>query len=59
MAWILAVDHLFAHISKDKIVEFNTALAADKGVKGRSQSEDDFTEMGKFIELCRGDHFQR
>jgi sigma54-dependent transcription regulator len=56
MAWILAVDHLFAHISKHKSAEFNTALAADKGVKLNAITQrDDFTEIkeGKFIELCR------
>lgn len=56
MAWILAMDHLFAHILKHKLVEFNQALAADKGVKLNTITQrDDFTEMKeiKFIEICR------
>ncbi len=56
MAWILAMDHLFAYILAHKLVEFNTALSKDKGVKITSVSQrDDFTEIKetKFIELCR------
>lgn len=56
MAWILAVDHLFAHILKHKLTEFNAALSKDKGVKLTTiVHRDDFTEMkeSKFIELCR------
>jgi hypothetical protein len=56
MAWILAVDHLFAHILQHKLAEFNTALAADKGVKlAVVSTRDDFSEIkeSKFIELCR------
>ena len=56
MAWILALDHLFAHILKHKRAEFNAALAKDKGVKLNAIAQrDDFTEMKefKFIEICR------
>ena len=56
MAWILAMDHLFAFILTHKMTEFNAALANDKGVKINVVSQrDDFTEMKekKFIELCR------
>jgi len=56
MAWILAVDHLFAYITIHKLAEFDAALAADKGVKFNAVAQrDDFTELreGKFIELCR------
>lgn len=56
MAWILAIDHLFEHIIKHKLTDFNAAVAADRGVKIKAIStRDDFTELreGKFIELCR------
>ena len=56
MAWILALDHLFAHILKYKVVQFNGALARDKGVKLNAITHrDDFMEMreSKFIEICR------
>jgi hypothetical protein len=56
MAWILAMDHLFAYIFAHKLTEFNCALAKDKGVKISAVSQrDDFTELkeSKFIELCR------
>lgn len=56
MIWILAIDHLFAHILKFKLVDFNNALANDKGVKLKAVAHrDDFTEMkeSKFIELSR------
>lgn len=56
MTWILAMDHLFAHILKYKQTEFNTALSKDKGVKiDVVIQRDDFTEIKetKFIELCR------
>lgn len=56
MAWILVVDHLFAHILKHKLAEFNVSLAKDKEVKlNMVTRRDDFTEMkeSKFIELCR------
>ena len=56
MAWILALDHLFAYILKHKLVEFNAVLARDKGVKLNAiLQRDDFTEMkeAKFIEICR------
>ncbi|HBM87122.1 MAG TPA: hypothetical protein DD437_01125 [Rhodobiaceae bacterium] len=56
MAWILAVDHLFAHILNHKLIEFNAALTKDKGVKLSAIAQrDDFTELKetKFIELCR------
>ena len=29
MAWILALDHLFAHILKHKLTEFNKSLAKE------------------------------
>jgi len=56
MAWILAMDHLFAYILAHKLTEFNGALSKDKGVKINAVSHrDDFTEIkeSKFIELCR------
>ncbi len=56
LIWILAIDHLFAHIIKHKLATFNAALAADRGVKINAITQrDDFTEMKevKFIELCR------
>ena len=58
MAWILAMDHLFAYILVHKLTEFNGALAQsnDKSVKVRIITQrDDFTELkeSKFIELCR------
>lgn len=56
MVWILAVDHLFSHIIKHKLKEFNTALAASKGIKiNIVVVRDDFMEIKevKFIELCR------
>ncbi|GLQ39834.1 hypothetical protein GCM10007908_34540 [Rhizobium albus] len=56
MTWILAMDHLFAHIIKHKLVDFNAALLKDKGVKIDAITQrDDFTEIKetKFIELCR------
>jgi len=58
MAWILAMDHLFAYILAHKLNEFNAALAknTDKSVKVKIVTQrDDFTEMkeSKFIEFCR------
>lgn len=58
MVWILAMDHLFAHVLKHKLAEFNAALAlnTDKRVKVKMITQrDDFSEMreSKFIELCR------
>lgn len=58
MAWILAMDHLFAYILAHKLPEFNAALAqnTDKSVKVKVITQrDDFTEIkeSKFIELCR------
>ncbi|WP_197030380.1 hypothetical protein [Phyllobacterium sp. UNC302MFCol5.2] len=58
MVWILAMDHLFAHILAHKLADFNAALAlnTDKSVKVRVIAQrDDFTEMkeSKFIEFCR------
>ena len=56
MAWILAVDHLFAHILKHNLADFNASLAKDKGVKLNSiRRRDDFNDMkeSKFIEICR------
>lgn len=58
MVWILAMDHLFAHILKHKLAEFNAVLAqnTDKSVKVKVITQrDDFTEMkeSKFIEFCR------
>lgn len=58
MAWILAMDHLFAYILAHKLSEFNAALAqnTDKSVKVKVITQrDDFTEMkeSKFIEFCR------
>jgi hypothetical protein len=43
MAWILAIDHLFAYILTHKLQEFNVVT-----------QRDDFTEMkeSKFIEFC-------
>lgn len=58
MAWILAMDHLFAYTLAHKLSAFNAALAqnADKSVKVKVITQrDDFTEMkeSKFIEFCR------
>jgi hypothetical protein len=56
MTWNLAMDHLFAHIIKHKLADFNAALSKDKGVKTDAITRrDDFTEIKetKFIELCR------
>lgn len=56
MAWILAMDHLFAYILAHKLGDFNAALAKDKGVKIDTITQrDDFTEIKetKFIEICR------
>jgi len=56
MTWIFAIDHLFAHILKHKLAEFNASLSKDKGVKLIAIAQrDDFTEIkeSKFIELCR------
>lgn len=56
MAWILAMDHLFAYILAHKLADFNEALAKDKGVKIDAVTErDHFTEIKetKFVELCR------
>lgn len=56
MAWILAVDHLFAYILKHKVAEFNASLAKDKGAKlNVVRQRDDFNDMkeSKFIEICR------
>lgn len=58
MVWILAMDHLFAHILAHKLAAFNAALAqnTDKSVKVKVITQrDDFSEMkeSKFIELCR------
>ena len=56
MTWILAMDHLFAHILAHKLTDFNAALSKDKGVKIDAVNQrDDYTEIKetKFIELCR------
>jgi hypothetical protein len=56
MTWILAMDHLFAHILAHKLTDFNAALSKDKGVKIDAITQrDDFTGIKetKFIELCR------
>lgn len=56
MAWILAMDHLFAYILAHKLGDFNAALAKDKGVKIDTITQrDNFTEIKetKFIEICR------
>src|SRR5690606_30046068 len=52
MTWILAMDHLFAHILAHKLTDFNAALSKDKGVKIDAVNQrDDFTEIKetKFI----------
>ena len=56
MAWILAVDHLFAYVMKHKLTEFNSSLGKDKGVKLNAITQrDDFSNIkeSKFIEICR------
>jgi hypothetical protein len=58
MAWILALDHMYAHVFKNYLQIFNTTLAndGDKRIKVKSIIKPaDFTEMpeSKFIELCR------
>ena len=56
MAWILAVDHLFAHILKHNLAEFNASLSKDRGVKLNAVTQrDDFADLkeSKFIETYR------
>ena len=56
MAWILAVDHLFAHILKHRLAEFNISLAKNRGVKLNAVTQrDDFTDIkeSNFVEICR------
>lgn len=58
MAWILAMDHMYAHVLKNHLLAFNAALASDgdKRIKVKVIAKAaDFTEMpeSKFIELCR------
>jgi hypothetical protein len=58
MAWILTMDNMFAFILKNKLPEFNAALAqsTDKSAKVKVITQrDDFTELkeSKFIDLCR------
>jgi hypothetical protein len=56
MTWILAMDHLFAHILAHRLTDFNAALSKDNGVKIVTITQrDDFNEIKetKFIELCR------
>ncbi len=56
MAWILAIDHLFAHILQHSLGEFNASLAKDNGVKLNAVTQrDDFNDIkeSKFIEICR------
>lgn len=58
MAWILAMDSMFAFIMKNKLFEFNAVLSqnTDKSIKVKVIARrDDFTELkeSKFIELCR------
>jgi hypothetical protein len=58
MCWILALDHLIAHVLKHHLTAFNAVLAAntDKRVKVSSVSKpDDFSDIpeGKLIEFLR------
>ncbi len=58
MVWNLTIDHLFNYILKNKLSEFNAALAlnTDKRIKITSVVDrDDFGEIpeNKFIEFCR------
>jgi len=58
MAWIHTIDHLYSHILKHKLHEFNEVLAknTNKRVKIKNVVErDDFNEIheGNFLELCR------
>lgn len=56
MCWILAVDHLFDHVLRHKLAEFNAALAKNPAGKLKAvTSRDDLSEIpeGKFVELCR------
>lgn len=56
MCWILTVDHLFDHVMKHKLNEFNQALSKnpDKRVK-QVVTRDDLSEIpeGRFIEYLR------
>ncbi len=56
MVWILTVDHLYDYVLKNRLMEFNVALAAnpDKRIK-KASSKEDLSEIkeSKFIELCR------
>lgn len=58
MVWILTLHHLYQHILKHKLADFNKALAAnkDKSVKVTKVSKiDDFSDVpeGVFIRLAR------
>ncbi|QVE17029.1 hypothetical protein [Pseudomonas cichorii] len=58
LVWILVIHHLYDHITKNSLTEFNTALSknTDKRIKITSiEKHDDFSEIpeGKFIELAR------
>lgn len=56
MTWLLALNHLYAHVLNKGLSTFNAALAKDKGVKIVAIAKiDDFGEMkeAKFIELLR------
>lgn len=58
MAWILTMDHLFDHIFKHRLADFNAALSKNTDKRVRVimiQQRDDFSDIpeGKFIEFCR------
>lgn len=58
MTWNLTLDHLYEYILKNKLAEFNSALASNTDRRVRITSiisRDDFNEIpeGKFVEFCR------
>jgi len=55
MSWLLTLDHLFDHILKNKINEFNNELIKQNLKIKKISSKDDFLEMKeeRFIEICR------
>ncbi|HET6432647.1 hypothetical protein [Dyella sp.] len=52
MTWLLSLSHLYQHVLKHKLSEFNAALVADKGVKLSAITNiDDFAEISKEVKL--------
>ncbi|MCW8965768.1 MAG: hypothetical protein OQK82_03645 [Candidatus Pacearchaeota archaeon] len=55
MSWLLTINHLQNYILKNKLSEFNTALATQNLRLRQINILDDFSELkeSKFIEICR------